>query len=69
MKTTTTTRQPKTVALSTYIQSMVIAVLVTAVISFIASYFVTINIHSDARQSVIADLQALPKEQAQPSSK
>ncbi len=64
-KTTTTQptfKQPKTVALSTYLQSVVIAVLVSGALAFIASYFVTINIYGDARASVSSDIVKLSKE-------
>lgn len=61
--TTNQTNQPKTVALSTYIQSMVIAVLVTGVLSFVASYFLTINLHGNMRQAIIDDMRIVSKSQ------
>ena len=54
----TTPRQPRSVALATYVQSIIIAVLVTGVAAFIAGYFANANISSDARQAVHAEIQA-----------
>lgn len=62
-KSTTTTKQPKTVLLSTYLQTIAITALTAGVIGFVASYFVTVNIHSYARHSVKADMQLVLKDQ------
>lgn len=56
-----TLKQPKSVRLSTFVQSLVIAVLVTGIVSFIASYFMTINMYASARQAVSADMQLVSK--------
>lgn len=60
--TTTTPKQPKTVRLGTFIQSLVIAVLMTGIATWIASYFFTINMHADMRQSIVRDITALKAE-------
>lgn len=52
----------KTVRLSTYLQSLAIAILVTGVISFIGGYFISINLHEGARAQVYSDIQ-LSKDQ------
>lgn len=56
-----TLKQPKTIRLSTFVQSIVIAVLLTGIVSFIASYFMTINMYASARQAVSHDMQVLSK--------
>lgn len=64
MATTTpqTHKQPKTVALSTYFQSIAIAVLITGIVAFIASYFVTVHIYDAAHARVSTDIVQLSKD-------
>ena len=54
-------KAPKTVARSTYIQSIIITFLATAVLGLVGGYFASINVHSQARQSVIAEMQVASK--------
>lgn len=61
--TTTTPKQPKTVALGIYLRDMALAVLITAALAGVASYFFTINLHSQARADVVTDMQVVSKEQ------
>ena len=60
-KETPAVHQPKSVRLATYTQSVVIAILLSGVMSWVASYFVTINMYADTRQSVLADIKAVSK--------
>lgn len=67
MKTSTQNVQPqevkvpKTVALVTFIQSLTIVFLTTAVAGVITGYFLGINLHSQARQAVVQDIQIVSK--------
>lgn len=54
-------KAPKTVLLSTYLQSLAITFLATAVLALIGGYFASINVHTTAREAVVSDMQVVSK--------
>lgn len=53
---------PKTFSRATYWQSLVITFLGTLVVVTIANWFIFGNVHNQARQAVIGDMQLVSKE-------
>jgi len=54
-----TQKQERTVSLGFYIRDLVLTAIVAAIVSAIATYFFTINIHSEARADVVKDMSVL----------
>jgi hypothetical protein len=54
-------KAPKTVLLTTHLQSLAIIFLATASLGLIGGYFVSINVHADARQAVVQDMSIVSK--------
>lgn len=48
--------------MSTYLQSIAIAVLVTGILATVGGYFIAINVYGDARAQVSSDIVKLSKE-------
>ena len=56
-----TATAPRTVTLTTYFQSLGIAVLAMGIVGFIAGYFVTIDTYDNLRSAVSTDISNLVK--------
>lgn len=54
---------PKTVNRTTFYLSVALTFFVTLVVATVANWFLYTNIHSDARQAVVADMQVVVKDQ------
>jgi len=54
-------KAPKTIALGSYVRDLLLTGLVSLVIGLIGGYFATINVHSEARQAVVSDMQVASK--------
>jgi hypothetical protein len=52
---------PKTVAKTTHVLGILVAILATAVVVTIANWFLYESIHTDARAAVISDMQVVSK--------
>lgn len=52
-------KEPRTVALATLVQSVIIAVLVSGLAGVVAGYFGGVSLHGDARAQVIKDMQVV----------
>jgi phage shock protein PspC (stress-responsive transcriptional regulator) len=61
-KPTTEHTAPKTVARSTYVLSIALTFVFTAMIGTVAGYFIAISIHEDARANVVSDMQLVSKQ-------
>ena len=59
IKTPTAPKQPKTVSLGTYMQSLAIAILTTGIIATIGGYVLALNMYSQAHQTVAKDFAAV----------
>lgn len=62
MKTTQPTQapqQPKTVAFTTYVQTLIITAMTFGLAGMIGGYFLSIQVNSQAREAVVRDMQVV----------
>ncbi len=57
-------KEPKTFQTGTFVLAMLLNTVMTLIVGVIFGYFLHINMESQARQSVHADMQLVSKEQA-----
>lgn len=60
-----TVKAPRTVEVKVLVPYALLTVLTVSVAVFIAGYFTAINMHTDARASVVSDLQVITSKAAQ----